>query len=175
MITGAVFFLIGGMLAMLVRTYEVALLGVAAAAVFMLRWSWVNGAHPNMAPLTPDEPTDPPLHSRTCDGPGLWGMVVTLMTNGTLYLSLLFGWFCLWTAAPEWSPPDGQALSLWLVIASGILLSLGTLLHHRIARRLAAGDATNLSSRLWQAAALGAAHVAVLIGVAIDAPCRRRR
>ena len=155
---------------LLVRAYEFALLGVAGAAVFMLRWSWVNGAHPSMAPLTPDEPADPPLHSRTCDGPGLWGMVVTLMANGTLYLSLLFGWFYLWTAAPEWSPPEDQALSLWLVIASGILLSLGTVLHHRIARRLAAGDATNLSGRLWQAAALGAAHVAVLIGVAIDAP-----
>jgi cytochrome c oxidase subunit I+III len=155
---------------LLVRAYEFALLGVAGAAVFMLRWSWVNGAHPNMAPLTPDEPADPPLHSRTCDGPGLWGMVVTLMANGTLYLSLLFGWFYLWTVAPEWAPPDGQVLSWWLVIGSGSLLSLGTLLHHRIARRLAAGDATNLSSRLWQAAALGAAHVAVLIGVAIEAP-----
>jgi cytochrome c oxidase subunit I+III len=148
---------------LLVRVYEVALLGVAATAVFTLRWSWVNGAHPQMAPLTADEPEAPPLHSRTCDGPGLWGMVVTLMANGTLYLSLLFGWFYLWTVSPEWSVPDGQSLSLSLVVASGVLLSLGAMFHHRAARRLAAGDATNLGGRLWQAAALGVVHVAVLI------------
>ncbi|OOG21017.1 cytochrome c oxidase subunit I [Thioalkalivibrio denitrificans] len=154
---------------LLVRVYEVALLGVVGAAVFLLRWSWVNGAHPQMAPLTEDEPVNPPLHSRTCDGPGLWGMVVTLMANGALYLSLLFGWFYLWTVAPNWSPPDSQAMSLWLVLASGIFLTLATFRHHRIARRLAAGGATGLHRRLWQTAVLGAIHVAVLIGAVSDA------
>ncbi|WP_019624806.1 cytochrome c oxidase subunit I [Thioalkalivibrio thiocyanoxidans] len=156
--------------ALLVRTYDVALVGVVAAAVFLLRWGWVNGAHPGMAPLSNDEPTDPPLHSRTTDGPGLWGMVVTLMANGTLYLCLIFGWVYLWTVAPEWVFPEDPRLPLSGMLVSGGLLVIAALLQHRAAKRLAAGNAAGLQARLWQAAGLGAAHFAVLLWLTLEAP-----
>src|SRR3546814_4222710 len=51
------------------------------------------------------------------DGPGLWGMGVTLLANGALYLSLLFGWFYLWAVSPQWQVPDSD-LNGWLMLRS---------------------------------------------------------
>jgi cytochrome c oxidase subunit I+III len=157
-------------ISLLVRAYGVSLFGVGLTLVFLLRWSWENGVHPKAAPLTGKEPADLPLHSRTCDGPGLWGMVVSLMANGALYLSLLFGWFYLWTASPGWSVPEEAAIGLLPMLASGVLLSVAMALHHRLAQRLRHGDAEGLRARLWLAAALGLIHWVVLAWVFYDAP-----
>ena len=101
-----------------------------ATLVVLFRWSRENGAHPAAAPDAHTQPGEPPLHSRTFDGPGLWGMGVTLLANGALYLSLLFGWFYLWTVSPQWRVPESQ-LNGWLMFASAVLLSAGTLWLHR--------------------------------------------
>ncbi len=150
---------------LLARAYPVALLGVAGALVILLRWSWENGAHPKIAPLTADEPHDPPLHSRTCDGPGLWGMVVTLMANAALYLSLLFGWLYFWTVSPEWTVPETRPIALAPLLASGVLLTLAAMLFQRAVVRLRAGDADGLQGRLWAITVLGLAHVVLLLQV----------
>ena len=154
---------------LLVRAYGLALVGVLGALAGILRWSWINGAHPQAAPLTADEPRSPPLHSRTCDGPGLWGMVVGLMANGTFYLSLLFGWFYLWTVAPEWSVPDESTLGLTGLVAAGVLLSVATLDFGRLVRRLRGGVADGLEAGLWRVAAFGAAHFGLLLWVMLSA------
>ncbi|WP_290647606.1 cytochrome c oxidase subunit I [Aquisalimonas sp.] len=156
-------------IALLVRVYPVAALGAAGAMVFLLRWSWVNGAHPQAAPLKDNEPHQPPLHSRTCDGPGLWGMVVTLLANGTLYVSLIFGWLYLWTASPGWSVPEGQQIPLVPLIGSGVLLTLTVLFYHRVVERLRGRDATGLQGKLWGVSILGGAHVALLVWVQMSA------
>ena len=161
----AVFFV-----SLLVRAYGVALFGLVGAAVFLLRWSWENGAHPKMAPVSADDPTDPPLHSRTANGPGLWGMVVTLMADGTFYLSLLFGWLYLWTVAPQWVFPEDPRLPLLGMLVSGGLLAAATFLHHRTVQRLTHGNAAGLSARLWLVAGLGAAHFALLLWLTLEAP-----
>src|SRR3546814_16072673 len=72
------------------------------------------------------------------DGPGLWGMGVTLLANGALYLSLPFGWFYLWTVSPQWQVPDSD-LNGWLMLASTVLLSAGPLWLHQLIKRLRAG------------------------------------
>jgi len=77
-------------LSLLNKVYPLATAAAAATIVVLLRWSWENGAHPAAAADARTQPDEPPLHSRTFDGPGLWGMGVTLLANGTLYLSLLF-------------------------------------------------------------------------------------
>ncbi len=150
-------------ISLLVRAYPAALLGVVGALYFLLRWSWVNGVHPAMAPLVDDEPTDPPLHSRTCDGPGLWGMVITLMANGTLYLSLLFGWFYLWTAAPQWTVPEQRPLDLVPLLGAGVLLTVATWVFNRLVARLRAGESVDLGRGFWGVAMLGAGHVGLLV------------
>jgi cytochrome c oxidase subunit I+III len=140
-------------------------LSTLIVSALVLRWSWENGAHPSAAPLTDDEPRNPPLHSRTCDGPGLWGMVVTLMANGTLYLSLLFGWLYLWAVAPHWSVPDEGAVAKLPLLASGSVLSLAVVLYQRTVLRLRQGEVAGLQSTLWQIALLGLGHVISLLWV----------
>ncbi len=157
-------------ISLLLRIYPLALLATIGAVFVLLRWSWHNGAHPRADPLDENEPVDPPLHSRTCDGPGLWGMVVTLMANGTLYASLLFGWFYLWTVAPQWSVPEDTPLALWPLLASGLVLSVAVLVFRNAATRLRAGNDVHLQRRLWLAAAIGAGHFGLLLSVLLNAP-----
>jgi len=156
-------------ISLLLRAYPAALFGVALAAALFLRWSWENGVHLKAAPLADDEPDDLPLHSRSCDGPGLWGMVVSLLANGALYLSLLFAWFYLWTASPGWRVPDERAVALLPFLAAGALLSIVMALYHRAAIRAVQGDAEGLGTRLWQISALGVVHWGLLAWVLYDA------
>jgi len=111
-------------ISLLTRVYALAGIFVVIAGVLLLRWSWENGAHPNAAPDAGVKPGDPPLHSRTMDGPGLWAMAVFLIANGSFFLSYLFGWFYLWTVSPEWQMPDTPPLSLLITgIAGGAVLA----------------------------------------------------
>jgi len=157
-------------ISLLTRSYLLALLAAVVSMLMILRWSWHNGAHASSAPVKDNDPVDPPLHSRTCDGPGLWGMVVSLFADGTLYLSLLFGWFYLWTAAPLWSAPEEGPLSLWGLLASGLVLSGAVWLNNRLVARLRKGDDQNLQSGLWLVAGLGSVHFALLLWVFLIAP-----
>src|SRR5690606_22087999 len=77
-------------LCLIAKSYLLALLPLALSLYLLLRWSWENGAHPKAAPLSAETRREPPLHSRGFDGPGRWGMITTLLANGTLYASLLF-------------------------------------------------------------------------------------
>ena len=157
-------------ISLLVQAYEISLLGVAATVAILLRWSWENGVHPKAAPLTRDEPGELPLHSRSADGPGLWGMVISLLANGALYLSLLFGWFYLWTASPNWRVPEERAIALLPLLASGVLLSVAMAFYHRLVERLRRGDANGVKGRLWLTTALGLVHWVMLAWVLYDAP-----
>ncbi|MFY0990383.1 cytochrome c oxidase subunit I [Halomonas sp. C05BenzN] len=150
---------------LLVRLYPLALLGLAGAGVLLLRWSWENGGHPRAAPLVHDEPEDPPLHSRTADGPGRWTMGVALLADGAFFLSLLFGWFYLWTVSPEWQMPEQSPLSLPLLVGAGGAFTLGAVWLERRLRVLRAGEDSGLAAALFSIAALGGLHL--LLGAAL--------
>tara|TARA_R110000822_G_scaffold31316_5_gene90618 strand:- start:9430 stop:11946 length:2517 start_codon:yes stop_codon:yes gene_type:complete len=157
-------------ISLLTKAYLVALIACFAVLFFALRWSWHNGAHPVASPWRDNDPVDPPLHSRTFDGPGLWGMVISLMANGTLYVSLLFGWFYLWTAAPQWEVPEEGPIAMLPLIASGVLLTLAVLVFRRAVSRLRQGTDARLQSLLWIATGLGLAHFLILVWVMVAAP-----
>ncbi len=150
------------------KVYWLALAATLATAVVVLRWSWENGAHPAAAPDARTQPGEPPLHSRTFDGPGLWGMGVTLLADGALYLSLLFGWFYLWTVSPQWRVPDDQ-LNGGPMLVSALLLSAGTFWLHRLIRRLRAGDHRGLLGQLALLALLALVQSALLLWLLLDA------
>jgi cytochrome c oxidase subunit I+III len=157
---------------LLVRIYPMAAVGTVVALLFLLRWSWINGVHPQAAPLSAAEPRELPLHSRTFDGPGLWGMIVSLMANATLYLSLLFGWFFLWTVSPTWVVPDEAPISWPTFLASGAALSAAVLLYHRAVQRLKQRDAGGLRPALWRIALLGLVHAGLLVWILQSSPLR---
>ncbi|MWJ29315.1 cytochrome c oxidase subunit I [Halomonas sp. ZH2S] len=154
-------------ISLLLRWYPLAGIAVLVAAGFLLRWSWENGAHPRAAPDTREQPGNPPLHSRTLDGPGVWTMAVALLANGAFFLSLLFGWFYLWTISPEWSMPPESPLSLTLLVLAGLASSAGWLWLERCVRRLRRRQGAGLAKGLYMISALGAVQLGLLVWVLV--------
>ncbi|MBV2128449.1 cytochrome c oxidase subunit I [Arsukibacterium indicum] len=154
---------------LLCRWYPIALSGFVVAIVLLLRWSWENGGHPLAAPQSASRPSSLPYESRTIDGPGRWGMIVTLLANGSLYMSLLFGWFYLWTAAPQWTAPDQGPISVWWLSWGGLAACVSVWFFNKLCQRLAEGDDRHLQQKLWLSAAFGMLHFVVLLLLFISA------
>lgn len=156
---------------LLVRAYPFAIIAAVAVAIALFRWSWENGGHEAMAPLTEDEKSrsEPPLHSRTFSGPGLWGMSVTLLADGALYLSLLFGWCYLWTVSPNWQVPEVGGVSASGLLLTGALLTVGLLIFQRAIKQLRQGVDTHLFGHLGLAGALAGLHLAALLWFTLSA------
>ncbi|MFC2971071.1 cytochrome c oxidase subunit I [Azotobacter bryophylli] len=142
-------------LALLAGAYGLAGAAALASLAILLRWSWVNGAHPLAAPDARTEPGDPPLHWRTFDGPGLWGMGLSLLADGALFFSLIFAWFYLWAVAPNWQPPARSPLPALALLLDGLLLGGIVLGFRRLLARLRRRDCRHLEARLWGLAAAG--------------------
>ncbi|PTQ94754.1 cytochrome c oxidase subunit I+III [Nitrosomonas nitrosa] len=157
-------------ISLLIRTYEIALIALLISLLLLLRWSWINGAHPGAAPDARVKPGYPPLHSRTFDSPGLWGMVVTLFSDGALFLSLLFGWLYLWVIGPNWQVPDAAPLAWTTLVIAGVLLSGAAYWYRRVLQRLKAGDDHYLQYQLWGITTLGLAHCCMLLWIWTTAP-----
>lgn len=155
-------------ISLLIRSYGMAVIAVLVSLLLLLRWSWINGAHPDAAPDADVMPGQPPLHSRTFDGPGLWGMVVTLLSDGALYLSMLFSWLYLWTVAPQWQLPDTAPMSWVPFSISGVLLTGAAVWFNQVVRRLRGGVDSRLQSQLWSVSVLGLIHCFLLIWVWLD-------
>src|SRR5690625_6035113 len=92
------------------------------------------------------EPEGVPLHSRTQDGPGLWGMGLALLADAALYMSLLFGWFYLWTVAADWQAPEQMPLALPSLLASGVALGIAAGFYHKLVAQLRRGRGDSLRS-----------------------------
>lgn len=157
---------------LLVSAYTLAGLGALAALIICLRWSWENGAHPKAAPDAHTQPDEPPLHSRTFDGPGLWGMGTTLISNGSLYLSLLFGWFYLWSVSPNWQIPSQNPLNHGLMLAALLPAFIVTGWLRRVVSQLREKHITHLGSQLAGITVLGLVHTLLLVLVIIEAPLK---
>ncbi|UXZ56006.1 cytochrome c oxidase subunit I [Halomonas sp. 7T] len=148
-------------ISLLVRVYALAGVFVLIAGVFLLRWSWENGAHPRAAPDAAVASGDPPLHSRTMDGPGVWAMATFLIANGSFFLSYLFGWFYLWTVSPDWSMPAVPPLSLSILASAGIAVLAGYGVMATLIRGLRQQRDAGLGAGFYIAGALGALQVAL--------------
>lgn len=165
----AALFLAALCLSLLTKFYWVAIGATLATLVVLLRWSWENGAHPAAAPDARTQPGEPPLHSRTFDGPGLWGMGVTLLANGALYLSLIFGWFYLWTVSPKWQVPPESGLDGWLMLASAVLLTVGTAWYRWMIGQLRRERLDRLQINLWALGLLALLQTASLLWLLLSA------
>lgn len=150
---------------LLLRSYIFSSVALLALLAILLRWAWENGTHPKAAPDAKVMPDDPPLHSRTFDGPGLWGMGMTLLADGALFISLLFGWFYLWTAAPQWQAPTQVAFSREWLLFSGLILLFANLWFTRVIRRVRKHNTQALQAHLWGISLLGFLHTMMLLAV----------
>ncbi|QJQ94749.1 MULTISPECIES: cytochrome c oxidase subunit I [Halomonadaceae] len=150
---------------LLTRVYWLAGIATLVAIAFLLRWSWVNGAHPKIAPDDWTRPGDPPLHSRTMQGPGTWCMSIALLANGSIFMSLLFGWFYLWTVAPEWRMPETSPLSMPMLALAGVAATAGSLWLEKLVRGLRRRDDSGLAMGMFGTTLLGGVQLALLGGV----------
>ncbi|MGE6606689.1 cytochrome c oxidase subunit I [Halomonas sp. NPDC076908] len=156
-------------ISLLTRVYLLAGVAVIVAGIFLLRWSWENGAHPKAAPDARVTAGDPPLHSRTMDGPGLWAMSITMLANGSFFMSYLFGWFYLWTVSPEWRMPETSPLSLIALIVAGVALTFGAGLLEKCVRGLRQKRDAGLAIGMYTISALGFVQVAITLWVLLSA------
>lgn len=159
-------------ISLLCRQYALAILAAMVAVCLLLCWGWQNGARLFSAAPLMQQQQSAGLHFdyQTSDGPGRMGMIVSLLANAVLYMSLLFGWFYLWTAAPQWSSVRQGPVPVSLLLGCGVLLTITVWQFSRLATHLAAGNDKALQRRLWYCTATGAAHVALLTGVFVYTP-----
>jgi len=71
-----------------------------------------------------------PPHTEVTGSPPWWALIFTLVADGTLFTSLLFGTFYLWLAAPHWPPPVTPQTHLLLA-----LVVIATLIAAAVAAR----------------------------------------
>jgi cytochrome c oxidase subunit I+III len=90
-------------------------------------------------------------------------MAVTLVANGALYLSLLFGWFYLGIVTPGASPAPVGIGAGWL-LGSALLLTAGTLYLGLLLRHVRRGGTARLAGHLSVLTLLALLQVALLIG-----------
>lgn len=103
-------------LSMLFKIYPVAI--VAALAVMgLFVWGARHAGQPvDHGPLPIGHGLAVPPHPEAATSPALLALVFTLIADGTLFVSLIFGVLYLWLVAPNWPPAE--------VIEAGIVLPL---------------------------------------------------
>jgi cytochrome c oxidase subunit I+III len=151
---------------LLLRAYPVALAATLLSLVMLFRWSWLSGSHP-VNRITPLERVE--SITNTWGGIGLCSVVVTLMADAALYMSLLFGWFYLWTVAPLWQFSPDSPLTLPYMLLCGTPLTLAALGHWLLTQKVRRGHAgeTSLANRLWFISGLALLHWLLLAWVLI--------
>jgi cytochrome c oxidase subunit I+III len=131
-VTGAFF------LSLLFGYYWLALLPMAGVTALAWRWAWVLGSRSDVGMVSIGRGQTAPIHREVRGSPGWWGGTLLLVSDGTLFASLLFGYAFLWVIAPNWPPPvriDGGILPSLIAAAAAVG---GALLIHQAHRRVAA-------------------------------------
>ena len=92
------------------KIYWLSALGAALTLGALLFWAWHGSADREALMARAGMNTLLPLHAGLHRSPGWWGTLIALLADGALFSSLIFAWFFLWTAAPQWPPPDYRAV-----------------------------------------------------------------
>jgi len=121
---------IGGFfLSMLLSLYWLAPVFIAGVAVMVWRWAATTGTMQDPGPVDAGQGLCLPTSFDVRGSVGYWGSVLAVAASGTLFASLVFGYFFLWVVAPNWPPPfelDAYFLEPVLVTAGALLASGGT-------------------------------------------------
>ena len=104
-----------------------------------------------------------PPHTEVAGAPAWWALIFTLVADGTLFASLVFGTFYLWIAAPNWPAAATPAPDLMLALAAIVALVVAAAAARGSLRALAAGG----SARGWIALAILALLAAIAACVSL--------
>lgn len=126
--------------------------GFAATVLSLaLYWLWQTGMRTDPALIDAGNELHLPVHLVADKTIGWWGMVFALVTNGSFFLHLVFGYLFLWVVTPGWPPPRMIAADSLLAVFMVLALVLGAW----ASRRAVASNQqqANGSIPLWLAAA----------------------
>ena len=111
-------------LAMLFKFYLLSLAAALVTAGLFVFAAQRAGLARDYGPLPVGRGVSLPPHTEVADAPPWWALIFTLVADGTLFTSLLFGTFYLWIAAPNWpaavTPEPSRMLALVAVAALAV-------------------------------------------------------
>jgi cytochrome c oxidase subunit I+III len=125
----------GFVLCMLFKLYLLCILPLAGVAASVWWWLWQSGQKTDFGLLDAGLGTRLPPHTESSAAPTYWGLVFTLMANGTLFSAFVFGFLFLWSSASGW-PPDGSVdLAMGLLLMTAIALMAAAVFASMAARQ----------------------------------------
>ena len=126
-------------LAILFKVYLLAILVTVVIAGLFIYGGQSAGHTRDYGPLPIGRGISVPPHTEVAGTPPWMAMVCTLVADGTLFASLVFGTFYLWLAAPNW--PSAVAFNPNRILALGVLAGLvvAAMAARRALRALVAG------------------------------------
>jgi cytochrome c oxidase subunit I+III len=163
----------GFFVAFLFKLYWLAALSLAAVVACAWRWLWASGLRLDLPPVDIGNGETAPLHPMSEAPPSLWGMIFTLMANGTFFASLIFGYAFLWVVAPNWPPPALIAPNLPILAIAAFSLAGGVPAAALAARANRQEDKARRTIWLGAALVLNLAAVAAFLAIAALAPSPR--
>jgi cytochrome c oxidase subunit I+III len=105
-------------LAMLFKFYWVSFAMALLTAGLFVFSGQNSGLSRDYGPLDVGRGLNLPPHTEVADPPAWWALIFTLVADGTLFTSLIFGALYLWIAAPKWPPPVASEANLLVALAS---------------------------------------------------------
>ena len=158
-------------LAILFKFYLLAILVTVVIAGLFIYGGQSAGHTRDYGPLPIGRGISVPPHTEVASTPPWMAMVCTLVADGTLFASLVFGTFYLWLVAPNW--PSAVAFNPNRILALGVLA--GLVVAAMAARRALRALVTGGKPQGWIALAmlslvLAIAAVVGLIGGVIPHP-----
>lgn len=150
-------------LAMLFQFYLLALAAALLTAGLFVLAGQRAGLTRDYGPLPVGHGVSLPPHTEAAGAPPWWALIFTLLADGTIFASLVFGTFYLWIAAPNWPAAVAPAPSLTLALVTLAALAVAAAAARRSLRALAAGR----SVRGWTGFAMLALVAAIVGAVAL--------
>ena len=117
----------GAVLALLFKFYLLSLAAVLLVAGLFVFAAQRAGLARDYGPLPVGRGVSVPPYTEVASTPPWLALICTLVADGTLFTSLLFGTFYLWIAAPNWPgavAPDPNRLVAFAVIAALVVASV---------------------------------------------------
>jgi cytochrome c oxidase subunit I+III len=139
------------------KLYWLAIGGAVLALGAFIVWAWQNGMRTDPPEMDAGCGHWLPIHYVTPRSPGWWGTLFTLLADATLFSSLIFAYFFLWTVSPQWPPLGYAELPLFWSSIGAVALVLSSL-------AIRVGQSANVAGRQGrlQLAYLGAIVLAIV-------------